>query len=714
MANTTSTATLDLKVNLRALAGLDKKLKKVFSRQTPREFNTEIGAVSKSLQDNVKQTLALADALTKVERGTKAYKQLKSELREANEHGQTLRKTLDGLDRSYQRMHQTASRGGGGGGGRGGAMMGRVGGTMRRTQLPMPGIGAMGTALSAIPVAGLVAAGSMMAAGQTYQSRLRYEQARMSAAPYLMESARSTQFSPTTRQVQVEQKDGYQIGPNGVIKPKIAGRVVNETGTGRVAKVGETGLTEAELAVAARERRREMLGPGMLADIVDSALVTGLEEASGLGAMNRNAVEKQILQEQRQMREREAPTLAEVLGGDPQQKRERAKEVGDRWSRHGFKRRREMETGTSGPVTRTVTESAFDSQSYVAEGIKYGVAPAQSMEMAATMSQAAGRPMSAQEFGKGLALQRTTGVDLGASGQAVRQLRYAGQLGGTGGGNMEQVADLIGQAVAMGLEGSEISEYLQEQTGFLGAMAKKGIGIDIDKMRALEASVMNSGVVQWRADDISRQFIGGAQQVGKKGAQSAEQFRLMRAFGFSGEGGLEEFFKVRMGMQSPGLASKMGMKSPQEAMSRFIEQFRMDGVGAATQAGVLQQAFSGIGTEIGPEEAFALSQGLQKAKPGEYQIDTKAAQRLVGATAPSVRAEAGIEAERVAIGGKVAGAMQNLERTTNNMAGTFENVLGPALDLFSAKLESATAAMEAASQGGVGGGPMDPWGMRNP
>lgn len=726
MADTRTTTTLDIKVNARALGGLQQTLKQVFSRQTPREFNTAIGEVNRSLEKNARQTMEVVTALGKVSKGTEAYKKLKDQLKEANREGQQLRNTLDNLDRTYQRMGKSAAAAAPGGTGRGGMMGGAMAAARGAPQIPMPGMGAMATALGAIPIAGLAAAGSLMAAAQTYQSRLRFEQSRLEAAPFLMSSREALGFRPSTRMVDVEQPEqAMNVGPGGVIKPRVAGQLVNEVGTDAVRAVGAAGLTEAELGAAFRTRRRAALeqtlgkgAGGAYAGVLESSFMTGFEEVTGLGAVGRDITEDQILAEQRRLRDRTAPTLAEVIGTDAdaaaaRERREAALAGADPFVRLAAERTQAIEGGTAGPAQRRVRDQPFDSQAFVRAGIGMGVAPAQALQMAGQLGQAAGRPVDPEEFRQALALQRTTGIGVGQTGQAIRQLRYAGEIGGMGGGNMEQVANLIGSAVALGLEGSEIGEYLQAQTGFLGQMVNQGIGVDIDKMRALEASISQSGIgAPWRGADISRQFVTGAAQVGREGATSAEQFRLMRAFGFTGEGGLEEFFKIRMGMQSQGLADEMGMRSPQEAMSAFIEQFRIQGAGEMTQAGVLQRAFKGIGTTIGPEEAMAMAKGLKAAEPGAFEIDPEAAERLVSTVAPSVKAEAGIEAERVAIGGQVAGAMQDLERTTNNMAKTFENVLGPVLDAFAAQLEDTTGLMAAATEGGVFGQTLDPLGVR--
>jgi hypothetical protein len=355
--------------------------------------------------------------------------------------------------------------------------------------------------------------------------------------------------------------------------------------------------------------------------------------------------------------------------------------------------KRKNEASVAGATIKTeVTDIGFDRKAMEAAGQYLGYDPTATMQMAGQMAQGAGRRIGAGELEQGLALQRQGVMGVGQTGQTLKSLRHAADIGiGEGrGGDMQQVANMIGSAVALGLSGSEITDYLQEQTGFLDQMAKKGIGLDIDKMRNLETTLAGSGInARWRASELARGFVSGSAEVGAQGPKSASQYRLMRAYGFSGEQGIEEMFKIRMAMQDPELSEQLGLPSPAEAMSKFIEQMRIPGAGRFLQAGVIQSSFreAGLGAP-GPQEAMALSQRLQTSKAGEFAIDTEAAARLVSTMAPSEKAEAGIEAGRIGIGAEIAGSMQDLARTTNNMASTFQNVLGGALEKTAERLEN--------------------------
>ena len=69
----------------------------------------------------------------------------------------------------------------------------------------------------------------------------------------------------------------------------------------------------------------------------------------------------------------------------------------------------------------------------------------------------------------------------------------------------------------------------------------------------------------------------------------------------------------------------------------------------------------------------------------------------MSSTAPSAIAEASIESGRVNTGAAVAKTMQDLARTTTNMAGLFNNTFGPAVEMVTTRTQEWTAALEAAT-----------------
>lgn len=657
MNETRTRTTWELKVEARAVGDLATKLKRLFNRNLPAEFNREIAALNKALAETAETADAVAISMEKAAKAAGAFRSLGRDLRAANQEGARLRQTLDRVE--------AVSRGGGGrGGGPGAAGGGGWGGMhgLPSMQLGMPGIGAITAALGSIPVAGALAAGSLIAATSTYSSRLRFEQAQMDAAPFLTGSARALGYT------------GLQQTQMAIPGPSGPGSLVRDAVTGRAMPMGRAGLTGPELELLAeldtRGHFEKTLGRrvgGAIASITESAPVRFVRDITGANARRRARIESTALNHPEHLADDRIRAIANVGA--------------------------ERLAGHSGGQTVTITTNQpFDARSYTNVGLGMGVAPAQALQMATQLAQAAGRPVDAGGFEGALALQRLTGIGIGQTGGMMQALRRTG-----GAGDVQEVANLIGAAVARGLEGSELAEYLQAQTGFLGQMAQRGMSVDMERIRAMESALTSAdgggpGLAAFRAQSIVSQFGMGGAEVGFRGPQSAPEFRLMRAMGFTGKGGLEEFADIRLRMQDPGAVA--------EALPAYLEQFNLPRAGRRTQAFVLQQALAQIGgTRIGAKEAEQLIGASFNAETGQIDMGklVESARSMVGATGANIRAEAGIEAERVKIGGQVAEAMQALARTTNNMAGSFMNTLGPALTQVSAKMEEFTAVLEKAT-----------------
>ena len=679
LPNTTASTTLDIKVNARQLTALERLTKRVFSNRTPREFNTAVGQINRSLEENVRTIGKTVEAMGKVERGGKAWKKMATDIRDATKEANLLTRALAQVERSAQRIGKVGSGGGAGTGGGGG---GRMGG-MPGISAPMPGMGAITTALGAIPVAGAVAAGSLMAAAQTYQSRMRFENARMEAAPYLMGNRALNYGGPDT----AFRAAGPQSGD-------IAGAFVKEAGTARRARAGVSGLTEVELGASARKTERENAERKMgrfgslMADIGQSGIGTGLGEVLGLGNLSRRKEEKRLLESGPRA------SIAEAIGTPAEAEAARiARQKDDPFAALSQKR---ISGGAEAAEGRTVVTGnrAVDAQDYRRRAIAMGIAPAQAMQMAGEMSKAAGRPVSAAGFEAGLAIQRTTGIGVGQTGAAMQALRRSG-----GKGSPQEVANLIGTAVTKGLVGSEIGEYLQQQTAFLQQQSNKGITVELASMRGMELGLGRSvedggpGIAAFRTQQIVSQFGGGGSEIGFRGPKTATDLRLMEAMGFTGQGGIEEYSKFRLSMQDPGKVA--------EALPAYLEAFQQEGAGPEFQALITQQALNAIGgTRIGPDEARRLAeQGVTAADAGTYDLNAviESAQRVVSSTAPSAIAEASIESGRVNTGAAVAKTMQDLARTTTNMAGLFNNTFGPAVEMVTTRTQEWTAALEAAT-----------------
>ena len=180
----------------------------------------------------------------------------------------------------------------------------------------------------------------------------------------------------------------------------------------------------------------------------------------------------------------------------------------------------------------------------------------------------------------------------------------------------------------------------------------------------------------------------------------------MQAMGFTGQGGFEEYARIRMQMQDPGAVGR--------ALPAYLKSFGVAGAGPMTQALILQQAMGAFGAPV--EATHAIEMGQRLAGIGGQTFTEADVDKLMRSGAGLARATnqvgitaAGIEAQRVAVGARAAGAIQALEKASLNIADTFNQTLGPAVYDFAYSIEDATEWVNTSigrflSSGGSGGG----------
>jgi len=607
---------LNIRVNTQQLTGLEKLLRKVFDRKTPREFNSEIGSVNRQLDVSRRAMGAIVKQMDGVARGTAQFKKLKDQLKDVNSEIST-------LDNSLRRLS-----GGGGGGSRGGGSRGGGGfGGGRAPQIPSPSMGGLATALGAIPVAGALAAGGLMTAAQAYGSHLSWQQAQMQAAPYLMSSAMGFR-GPT---------GGGGGNPFGA--RSVGGNFTNS-----------------------QERMMELYG-----NLPDD--IGGQMKAVQMRAKSRSARIGMIASAYEGVRALFTSPLT-VAG---------KRQVADSLS-NSPQMDAELGAIAGGAGNYKPGSDLFDRWGYADAGRSFGLTPQQALAQASGLSQAAGRPVGVGEFGVSLAMTQRYGVSGQQQGEFMLGSRWTGNTG-----DAQEVADQIGIAVTHGLEGSEIATYLQQQSSWLHGMYEQGNNVSLPGLLSGAAALNASGVDDpFRFMSYSRSFGAGAAAVGRNGPQSGADLRMMRAMGFTGQGGFGEYAKIRLKMQDAGASAA--------AMPEYLKSFLVPGMDEYSQGLIIQQAMGALKANITAEDAIKLGKGIKSGTFGHADIQEMViqGQGLARATGYSVIANAGIEQERIGVGGQVAPAVQALERASLNIAKTITGTLGQAINDFAYAIEDAT------------------------
>lgn len=621
---------LEVRVDARQVGDLKREIKGAFDPATARGLATEATALNRVLAQTVRLAERAGENLAKV--GQRA----------ADQWGK-LADELERVARAAQSAHGAMS-GGGGGGGVGPGMMGSGGpgrggtGSLLHAQAPMPGMGALMIGLSAIPGIGLLAAGSLAAAAGTYSSHLKYQGAYAQASPFLARSHAMGGFSR-----------------NAAMMGGAAGRAQFGAEQGEVGAATQALWAASSAQGGAQARNAAIAGLRGPIGEPGARVASGTFQNTSLGQA----------------------TIAQATNAEQNKKRDAA--LGRLKTASA---RVDAAYASGGSLAAA---AMFDANAYRDVGARFGVGPGESLTEAAGMSRAMQGRASAEDYRFGKSVEALHGVGTDATGGLMGELAYAGNVGG-----QEDVADIIGSAVARNLENSQIGTYLQSMTGFLQRQTSQGQLVSYQGLLRSAEALQAGGIARQRAGEIAQSFGGAGVNLGVNGPGGATDFHAMRAFGYTGQGGAEEYAKIRLDMQDAG-------KWTPEVMSSYLGGIT-GGTTGDTKAFLTQRAMAGMGTGIGAGEARSLAAGgiggdlgiTARGKAGDIMSEGEA---WSAATRGSMRAEAAIEGERVGTGGKVAKDMQNLSRATNNMANAFMNTFKPALDAVTGSLEDFTASL---------------------
>ena len=676
MGETRSRTTLDIRVNARQVNELERQLQRVFSPRALMDFDRSIRGLTRSIMD-LNRTAAAGQA------SDRRWRDMAEDLRKAREEAAELTRQIKELQNRQRELG-----GGAGGAAAGGAAGGFAGGaaaggqqSRARTgigqgvpggQVPMPGVGAMATAMSALPWVGLLFAGSLMAAAGTYQSHLGYQQASMGSAAFLGRSGGALGLSSRVA---------------GLTAANQRASVTDLAPSIRQARA-DIGMYRRQSAVQQEYLAGERAGGGNQS-LLDAATDLGLLDDTELlpGFTLGDAVRAKRGADKGST-SRDLAVLARAGSGPYPHSAKNLRTANQRLD--DLSRQQQAAYSSAGArAFQQATGEWFSPSAYATAGARFGVKPQQALQEAGQMSRAAVRPLSSQEYEFGLSARTMFGIDLATTGALMGQMEYAGTSSMQSG---NRVAQMIGSAVARGLESSEIATYLQRSNQFLQEQVNQGRQVDMAGIVRMEERLTGTGIAGWRSGTITQQFAGAGAQIGMQGPQSAVEFRLMEAMGFTGKGGFEEYARFRLQMQDPGRVAA--------AMPSFVSHInrRTAGMGESSRALILQQYFSRIRTMLGPQEAARLVQGMAA---GGLDMGSLGMDQFIesGATAArglgsSLIAEAGLERERVGIGAGIAPTMQNLAGTVNNLAARFTNIAGPVLGKLTEALDKATQKLE--------------------
>lgn len=324
---------------------------------------------------------------------------------------------------------------------------------------------------------------------------------------------------------------------------------------------------------------------------------------------------------------------------------------------------------------------------------RYGYSRAEMEEMGGALTQSAGHGMATTEVREimpvAAAAQRAYGVGPEVSGKFAQAAITGGIVGGPAG--KEGLLSSLSDAVSLGLEGSDLQDYLRQIAGGFDEWKTTGIALNSKTLGEMSKDFSALGMAGVRAANMAM----GMQQAGKTlaegGPTTPEQLMLLKtAYGFKG-GGLGEYNEALMRAQEG--------KVEKGALWKILGQ--AEKAGGGTEAGaesVAVSMFGQLGITKSRREVRDLLQNKSMINEEEFTNKyeptvfsekglSATADKMTDLIAPNVKAQAALQDKQIAIGTSMIDTMNKLELASLATTAAFEKSLGPAVAKFATVAE---------------------------
>ena len=329
----------------------------------------------------------------------------------------------------------------------------------------------------------------------------------------------------------------------------------------------------------------------------------------------------------------------------------------------------------------------------------------------------------------GFAAKTMYGIQGGISGAFLSGARRGGLAGaqpGVKGEAGRELTEALQDGLRMGLEGSELSAYLQSIAQGIQQFEMTGIPVAKDSIASMGQAFGEGGVITGtRAARLGQGLTSYTQTMGQRGIKGGMDLLMLQTMGgYKGGGaeGLQDAF-IRMEKMKGGIQGKgVGEIDMQGATSDLLRQVIQLGGGGAGGEMLLQKQLARMGVTMSHAEVKLLGKRLsgEKLTPTEkLQADTelqrrkdlgkeadfigrrdpetgqiigleRAAKTEVSRLGGAAKTQAGIENRQLRVGGQMIGAVQTLQRSALNTNEAFTNLVKGPLKNFSTWLEDVT------------------------
>lgn len=683
MANTVTT-TLKVKSDDREVRKLAATVGKAFDPKHAKELKQATRELERQFGDAAKRQGELIRQLQAVDKGTKAYKNLKSELKGVKDQADLASKALQQIEQASNRMSRQQREG------RGrnfllGAAQGagvaqylpsgpgayaRLGGAavaggIRRgvgaaaAPFMTPGIGGLAQGLAGIPGLGGFAAGALQTGAGAYQSAVGYDRARLQNLYFANE--------------RIGQRRGQYINPKwsaaqGALTAATANRDSLATQKGELELERDRAPSVGRMAVA---NQMHAMAVGRIPGA--TARAAQVKGSPSVPQLERQGIRKEIRENKQELAAANAAVGA----------RQRDLRGIQKFKRGGV-------------------ESGLGSDRIAAD---LGLGPMQAQALRGQFYGVAGGEFDQSEFNTALAAQVRYGVGAQQSGQYARM----GRAGG-GGAGMIELGRVLKGAVLSGLKGAQVTEYLGELVNLGSTAEKQGIKVNAADFQKLSFRIKASGFEGTQIGRIAGGLTRAGQGLAQRGVQSPIDMLMMRAAGFEPGQGPEGYSKALKTLEGGDT------KAYTQFLGKLVQGTQ--GLGENTQELLVKRAMGRAGVNVGFGQARKLITGFseggqQAAEPlvqammaardktgSNDQMLTEASGRVT-AGAGFARTGAQLERQRVGLG-RGFGFIARFESASMKSAGIMSN-FGTSLTKLSTSVNKAVEAVNSFTEGGIEG-----------
>lgn len=326
-------------------------------------------------------------------------------------------------------------------------------------------------------------------------------------------------------------------------------------------------------------------------------------------------------------------------------------------------------------------------------------------------------------LGAALSAQTMFGVGAGVSGAFGGAGRRAGSLVGAGGKGAEALTGALQDALEQGLEGSEVTTYLEQMARGIQAWEQTGIPVNAKSLKELGLEISSAGIAGTRA----ARMAGGMQQyvqgIGQRGVQSGMDLLLLQKMGgFQGKGA-QDYERAVMNLEQMGGDLAAGKFGPRQ--QEIVRQLVQMGGGArggglsfmrqklapmmgpmglheaaamaqksGLETGISEEEFRAAGIDI-KAEGLKIGRGKEKAREiGSVEDLMREAAKRVQEMAPNLAKQAAVQNQQLEVGQRILGTVQSLEMATSMTNEAFLHLAGPTLSKVSTAMEDFARALK--------------------